>query len=191
MPLSRVRSMSVRLLVVVTTVLAAFLVGTSGAAASIPDPPGSGCSWNCLANEVVFLDPTTNGTGYYFDVKSVDAWAKHYNFGFDGCSVPSWVHDALKPLGLADNEDTYAAFFAPSCRIHDFGYRNFGKGPYTVTAGDGSGARSSVDNRFHTLMYRKCDSNPPAVPLVGDTWACKQVADIFFQAVRKFGGSDW
>jgi hypothetical protein len=183
--------MCVRLPVIVTAFVAACLVGTSGAQASIPNPPGGSCSWNCLANEIVFLDPSTNGTEYYADVKAVPKWAKHYNFGFDGCSVPSWVYKTLKPFGLDDNVATYSNFFKPSCKIHDFGYRNFGKGSYTVTAGDSSDPRKSVDDRFHTLMNRKCDHNPPSVPAAPDSWACKKVADVFYQAVRKFGGSHW
>jgi hypothetical protein len=183
--------MAVRLPVIATAFVAACLVGTSGAHATIPNPPGGSCSWNCLANEVVFLDPTTNGTQYYSDVEAVHKWAKHYNFGFDGCSVPSWVYTTLKPYHLDDNLATFASFFRPSCRIHDFGYRNFGKGPYTVTAGDSSDQRKSVDDRFHALMYRKCAHNPPSVRFAPDTWACEKVADIFYQAVRKFGGSHW
>jgi hypothetical protein len=76
--------MCVRLVVVVTAFVAACLVGTAGAQAGIPNPPGGSCSWNCLANEIVFLDPSTNGTEYYADVKAVHKWAKHYDFSFDG-----------------------------------------------------------------------------------------------------------
>jgi hypothetical protein len=97
----------------------------------------------------------------------------------------------LKPYHLDDNLATFVSFFRPSCRIHDFGYRNFGKGPYTVTAGDSSDQRKSVDDRFHALMYRKCAHNSPSVRFAPDTWACEKVADIFYQAVRKFGGSHW
>jgi len=193
-PLSNSRLLSVflKLPLVVAAFVTSCLVGTSGAqAVGLPDPPGGSCSWNCLANEVTFLDPTTNGTDYYSEVKSVPQWAKHYNFSFDGCSVPSWIYKTLKPFHLDDNVGTYAKFFRPSCRIHDFGYRNFGKGSYTVTAGDSSNPRKSVDDRLHTLMNRKCDHNPPSVPLAPDSWACKKVADVFYQAVRKFGGSHW
>jgi hypothetical protein len=188
---SRVSSMCVRLVVIAAAFAAACLVSAPGAQAVIKNPPGGSCSWTCVANEVVFLDPSTNGTGYYFDVKAVPNWAKHYNFGFDGCSLPAWLHKALGRLGLDDNAATYAKFFRPSCRIHDFGYRNFGKGPYKVTAGDSTDPRKSVDDRFHTLMNRKCGHNPPSVPAAPDDLVCKKVAGVFYQAVRKFGASHW
>lgn len=188
---ARLLSRVVRLPVIVTALVSAYLVGSPDAHATITDPPGSGCSWNCVANEVVFLDPTTNGTEYYFDVKAHQMWARHYDFGFDGCSVPSWVYKALEPFHLDDDVATYAKFFRPSCRIHDFGYRNFGKGPYTVKAGDSPDARKSVDDRFHALMDRKCAHNPPKILPIGNTAICRTVADVFYEAVRKFGAGAW
>lgn len=189
---SRYRLLLTRLLVVVASSLAALGIGVSGAAATLPPPPGGGhCSANCWANHIVFLDDTPNGLGFYNYAKSTPSLHSHFNWGFDGCSVPSWVYKALAPVGLDDNVATYSKFFRPSCRIHDFGYRNFGKGSYRVTAGDSSDPRKSVDDRFDALMHKRCNANPPAVSYAPDKWACNRVAGVFYEAVRKFGASHW
>jgi hypothetical protein len=71
--------------------------------------------------------------------------------------------------------------------LHDFGYRSFGKGPYTVSAGDSSNARKSVDERFDTLMNRKSNHNRPSVVILHDT--AETTADQRNQREDQFSSS--
>ncbi|MFB9908227.1 phospholipase [Allokutzneria oryzae] len=62
----------------------------------------------------------------------------------------------------------------PACHRHDFGYRN-----YKRQGRFDSANRLRVDDNFRADMYTRCDSN----------WACRRIADIYYYAVRTFGGS--
>ncbi|MEU5692485.1 phospholipase [Actinosynnema sp. NPDC020468] len=77
----------------------------------------------------------------------------------DGCS---WSPD--NPFGYR---------FLPACRRHDFGYRNY-KHQDRFT----ESARLAIDDLFKADMYGQC----------GGSWACRRVADVYYRAVRQFGG---
>lgn len=64
--------------------------------------------------------------------------------------------------------------FAGSCDRHDFGYRN-----YQRQDRFGEPDRSHVDHNFKHDMYSRC----------GPDVACKATANVYFFAVREFGGS--
>ncbi|TDD05941.1 hypothetical protein E1181_14075 [Saccharopolyspora terrae] len=64
--------------------------------------------------------------------------------------------------------------FLESCDRHDFGYRNY-KSQERFTEDN----RLEIDDNFRDDMYTACD---------GDG-ACESTADLYYQAVRQFGGS--
>lgn len=63
--------------------------------------------------------------------------------------------------------------FLPACHRHDFGYRNYKRQSRFSEAN-----RLRIDKRFKADMYTKC----------GSSWTCKRTADIYYKAVREFGG---
>ncbi|WP_017538883.1 phospholipase [Nocardiopsis halophila] len=77
----------------------------------------------------------------------------------DGCSM-----SPDEPLGYD---------FNPGCVRHDFGYRNF-----KLQQRFDEANRLRIDNVFRDDLYGICD---------GD-WLCRGVADIYYSAVRGFGG---
>ncbi|SFS34195.1 phospholipase [Saccharopolyspora flava] len=64
--------------------------------------------------------------------------------------------------------------FKESCDRHDFGYRN-----YKLQERFSEDNRLKIDDNFRDDMYSACD---------GDG-ACEATADLYYQAVRQFGGS--
>jgi hypothetical protein len=96
-----------------------------------------------------------------------------FDWSSDGCSVP---------FGFA----AASARFAPACRLHDFGYRNFG--------GRGRGLRPTeatrrwIDERFLTEMLRLCAD--PVAERPASTYAgCLRTARTWFWTVRSAGRS--
>ena len=78
----------------------------------------------------------------------------------DGCS-----YSPDNPFGFK---------FLPACHRHDFGYRNYKKqSRFNETT------RLRIDNNFKSDMYKQCGSNI----------ACKWTADLYYKAVREFGGT--
>lgn len=75
--------------------------------------------------------------------------------------------------------------FNAACQQHDFGYRNFGKGP---TVGRTEDARAWVDWRFRTELNRLCKKPEVNRPL-GGKFLCGKVATTMFGVVRN--RSDW
>ncbi|MFI6101534.1 phospholipase [Lentzea sp. NPDC051213] len=78
----------------------------------------------------------------------------------DGCS-----YSPDNPFGFR---------FLPACHRHDFGYRNYKRQSRFNEAN-----RLRIDNRFKSDMYGIC----------GGSWTCKRTADLYYKAVREFGGS--
>ncbi|MEV4646470.1 phospholipase [Saccharopolyspora sp. NPDC049426] len=64
--------------------------------------------------------------------------------------------------------------FLESCDRHDFGYRNY-KSQDRFTEDH----RLKIDDNFRDDMYSACDGED----------ACEATADLYYQAVRQFGGS--
>ncbi len=101
-------------------------------------------------------------SSYYFQTSGPD-WSD------DGCSGPT-------PPVIFDSN---------ACRQHDFGYRNVPK----YAAGRNETVRKSIDSRFLSNMYLKCDrywNRWYEAPL---KLACKADALVFYGAVRNFGQS--
>ncbi|KAH7016130.1 prokaryotic phospholipase A2-domain-containing protein [Microdochium trichocladiopsis] len=68
--------------------------------------------------------------------------------------------------------------FVPACHRHDFGYNNYHKQNRFTTAG-----RLRIDNKFKTDLYYQCNS----VTLKS---LCRALAEVYYAAVRAFGGLD-
>lgn len=76
--------------------------------------------------------------------------------------------------GCSNSPDNPFGFnLVKACYRHDFGYRNYKRqGRFTEAN------RLSIDNNFKHDMYTVCNGN----------WACDRFADIYYAAVRQFGG---
>ncbi|MFD9699535.1 phospholipase [Lentzea sp. NPDC059081] len=93
-------------------------------------------------------------------LRAQQPYADQLDWSSDGCS-----YSPDNPFGFQ---------FLPACHRHDFGYRNFKRQTRFTEAN-----RLRIDNNFKADMYHQCGSN----------WACKRTADIYYAAVRQFGGS--
>lgn len=92
----------------------------------------------------------------------------------DGCSGK----DEIKFVSLY-----YRDMFNGPCQLHDFGYRNFGKGlrlsPYEST-------RLQIDNIFYTEMKRLCDDRFSGWRGAIARADCKFRAENVYLGVRRF-----
>ncbi|GAB2820453.1 phospholipase [Lentzea nigeriaca] len=93
-------------------------------------------------------------------LRAQQPYAGQLDWSSDGCS-----YSPDNPFGFK---------FLPTCHRHDFGYRNYKRqGRFNETT------RLRIDNNFKSDMYNQCGGN----------WACKRTADIYYKAVREFGGT--
>ena len=91
--------------------------------------------------------------------RSQQPYAGQLDWSSDGCS-----NSPDNPFGFN---------FVRACHRHDFGYRNYKKqGRFTETT------RLTLDNKFKNDLYTICNGN----------WACNRTADVYYSAVRQFGG---
>ncbi|POR33000.1 Uncharacterized protein TPAR_06818 [Tolypocladium paradoxum] len=68
--------------------------------------------------------------------------------------------------------------FLPACHRHDFGYQNFRLQTRFTKA-----AKAAIDTKFRSDLYYQC----------GQVWAqgaCEALAEVYYAAVRQFGGGD-
>ena len=87
-------------------------------------------------------------------------YAGQLDWSSDGCS-----YSPDSPFGFK---------FQPTCHRHDFGYRNYKRqGRFTEAN------RLRIDDNFKADMYTQCGTN----------WTCKRTADLYYAAVREFGGT--
>ena len=86
--------------------------------------------------------------------------ADQLDWSSDGCS-----YSPDNPFGFK---------FLPTCHRHDFGYRN-----YKRQARFSEPNRLRVDDNFKSDMYAQCGWN----------WTCRRTADLYYKAVRQFGGT--
>jgi hypothetical protein len=92
-------------------------------------------------------------------VKAQHPHADQLDWSDDGCSFSPET-----PLGFQ---------FHQSCQRHDFGYRNYKRQDRFSEVN-----RKKVDDNFHHDLYNICGTN----------FVCRRVADIYYYAVRTFGG---
>jgi hypothetical protein len=102
----------------------------------------------------------TKTLGQFTTLRGQQPHAGQLDWSSDGCS-----YSPDNPFGFK---------FLPTCHRHDFGYRNYKRQGRWNEAN-----RLRIDDNFKSDMYRQCGSN----------WACKRTADLYYAAVRQFGGT--
>ncbi|MFB9415918.1 phospholipase [Dactylosporangium matsuzakiense] len=106
----------------------------------------------------------------------------------DTCRKPSpyhqfdWTTDSCSPPTPA----SWRNLFDPACQLHDFGYRNFGKG---LTLGRNETTRRWIDDRFVAEMKGICNYRFSDWTQYANLQACFKEADAMYAAVRI--ASDW
>lgn len=101
----------------------------------------------------------SNSLSSFQTLRSQRPHASQLDWSSDGCS-----NSPDNPFGFN---------LVRACYRHDFGYRNYKRqGRFTEAN------RLSIDNRFKSDMYTVCNGN----------WACNRFADVYYAAVRQFGG---
>ena len=98
--------------------------------------------------------------GGFQNLRAQRPYGNQLDWSSDGCS-----NSPDNPFGFN---------LVRACYRHDFGYRN-----YKRQARFTESNRLTIDNRFKSDMYVVCDGN----------WACNRFADVYYAAVRQFGGS--
>ncbi|KAK0702955.1 phospholipase A2 [Lasiosphaeria miniovina] len=89
-------------------------------------------------------------------------------------STLDWSSD-----GCTDSPDNPFGFpFVPACNRHDFGYNN-----YRAQSRFTKAAKAKIDTNFKSDLYYQCGT-------VGLQSICKALADVYYAAVKAFGGSD-
>ncbi|RCV53177.1 phospholipase [Marinitenerispora sediminis] len=96
----------------------------------------------------------------FSSIRAQQPYADQLDWSSDACS---WSPD--QPIGYD---------FTSSCHRHDFGYRN-----YKLQSRFTEENRLRIDNNFRDDMYSVC----------GSSSTCRGVANIYYAAVRQFGGS--
>jgi Prokaryotic phospholipase A2 len=92
-------------------------------------------------------------------IRAQQPYASQLDWSSDGCS--------------SSPDNPFGFNFVKACYRHDFGYRNYKKqSRFNETT------RLTLDNNFKTDLYTICAGN----------WACDRTADIYYAAVRQFGG---
>ncbi|KAI5459304.1 prokaryotic phospholipase A2-domain-containing protein [Mariannaea sp. PMI_226] len=81
--------------------------------------------------------------------------------------------------GCTDSPDNPFGFpFIPACYRHDFGYQNYRAQSRFTDSG-----KLNIDNNFKSDLYYQCNSTSAKT-------VCKALADVYYAAVRAFGGGD-
>ncbi|UNI23813.1 hypothetical protein JDV02_009609 [Purpureocillium takamizusanense] len=81
--------------------------------------------------------------------------------------------------GCTSSPDNPFGFpFLPGCHRHDFGYQN-----YRAQTRFTKDAKAKIDLNFKNDLYYQCQG-------VSAKGACESLADVYYAAVRKFGGGD-
>ncbi|PNP40565.1 hypothetical protein TGAM01_v205661 [Trichoderma gamsii] len=89
-------------------------------------------------------------------------------------STLDWTSD-----GCTDSPDNPFGFpYVPACNRHDFGYQNYRLQNRFTDSG-----KLNIDNNFKSDLYYQCQS-------VSAQSACEDLADVYYAAVRAFGGGD-
>lgn len=99
--------------------------------------------------------------------KRSPARVPYFDWSDDGCSGPA--------PGFTDN------LFNGPCQLHDFGYRNYGKG---LELGRDENTRNFIDDRFYAEMRRLCTKWNRLDPR---RRTCTKQALAYYGAVRNFG----
>ncbi|KND91867.1 hypothetical protein TOPH_03264 [Tolypocladium ophioglossoides CBS 100239] len=81
--------------------------------------------------------------------------------------------------GCTSSPDNPFGFpYLPACQRHDFGYQNF-----RIQKRFTKAAKAKIDTNFKNDLYFQCGQ-------VSAKKACEALADVYYAAVRRFGGGD-
>lgn len=136
---------------------------------------------------------TLNLTYDQYVARQDDFRADGCSNGPAGCRKPApynafdWTDDGCsgaEQIGFVSN--VYRNLFNKPCRLHDFGYRNFGKG---LTLYRNETMRLQIDNRLKTEMIRLCDNSFQGWIRYANWAACQNEATVVYIAVRHL--SNW
>ncbi|OAA49582.1 p15-like protein [Metarhizium rileyi] len=85
-----------------------------------------------------------------------------------------WASD-----GCTSSPDNPFGFpFLPGCHRHDFGYQN-----YRIQERFTKAAKAKIDSNFKSDLYHQCRGVPAKA-------ACRALANVYYEAVKEFGGKD-
>ncbi|WP_326957588.1 phospholipase A2 [Amycolatopsis sp. NBC_01286] len=102
-----------------------------------------------------------------------------FDWNDDGCS-------GVDIIGRLSN--VYRNLFNKPCRLHDFGYRNFGKG---LTLGRTESKRTEIDARFRVEMERLCNATFTRWWQAANKQLCLREADVVWAAVHYNPFENW
>jgi len=138
----------------------------------------------CLASSVLALPGPSKVGASVVQRQSANQITDQYLFSI---TLPAFIahRNARDPStliwdsdGCSDSPDNPFGFpFVPACYRHDFGYRNYKAQSRFTSAG-----KLNIDNNFKKDLYYQCSST--SVKSV-----CEALADVYYAAVRAFGGS--
>ncbi|KAK9441323.1 p15-like protein [Metarhizium brunneum] len=81
--------------------------------------------------------------------------------------------------GCTSSPDNPFGFpFLPACHRHDFGYQN-----YRIQKRFTKAAKAKIDSNFKSDLYSQCQGESAK-------GACDRLADVYYEAVKEFGGGD-
>jgi hypothetical protein len=111
-----------------------------------------------------------------------------------GCTKPApynqfdWTDDGCSGAELAWGAghavtNWYRNLFNAPCRLHDFGYRNLGKGLALYRHED---TRRLIDARFLVEMHRLCQNNFQGFWKTANRVQCVTQAELVYQAVSNY-----
>ncbi len=136
---------------------------------------------------------TINLSYSQYVVRQNDFRAQGCANGASGCRKPSpynafdWTDDGCsgaEQIGGLSN--VYRSLFNEPCRLHDFGYRNFGKG---LTLYRHEDMRKRIDDRFKAEMVRLCNDKYQGWTKYLNWAACQNEASAVYATVRRL--SNW
>jgi hypothetical protein len=154
-------------LVLVCGVIASSAVSATMARAQVPAPPGGG--GGSLRDEAISIMKLTYKQFIWLKQNNP---VPPFDWSSDGCS---WTPN-VKYFNLAK-------IFNPACQLHEFGYRNFGKG---LNLGHNERTRAWIDGRFLTEMERICNDKWGSWWQWANKEACRGEANVMYKVVRKF-----
>ncbi|KAK4149633.1 prokaryotic phospholipase A2-domain-containing protein [Chaetomidium leptoderma] len=138
----------------------------------------------CLASSVLALPAPSEADSSLVQRQTASQITDQYLYSI---TLPAFTsrRNARDPATLDWNSDgctsspdnPFGFPFVPACHRHDFGYRNYKAQSRFTAAG-----KLNVDNNFKTDLYYQCRSSSVK-------GVCEALAEVYYAAVRAFGGS--
>jgi hypothetical protein len=141
------------------------------------------------ATALTYATETINLTYSQFQARKLDFTGAGCNKDANtqapvGCDKPSphnafdWTTDGCS---TAQAPSQWNNLFRAPCELHDFGYRNFGKG---LALRPTEAQRATIDRRFRDEMLQVCRDSFPARTQIAQRLTCQSWAQMFYVGVR-------